>query len=101
MPDVKTMSAQDKIGEAMRRSIPMLPAEAQEQVKAVLTPTALAIAAGTLIVWAGSQFFGVGEVVDVILLVVGVATIGLGVFGGGVNFMILPRPLLTLKPTQI
>jgi hypothetical protein len=82
MPDVRNMSAQDKIGEAMRRSLPLLPAEARDQVAAMLTPTSLAIVAGTLIVWAGSHFFGVGEIVDVILLVVGVATIGLGVFSG-------------------
>ncbi len=82
MPDVRNMSAEEKIGEAMRRSLPMLPAEARDQVAAMLTPTSLAIVAGTLIVWAGSHFFGVGEIVDVILLVVGVATIGLGVFSG-------------------
>jgi hypothetical protein len=82
MSDVKTMSKQERIGEAMRRSIPLLPAEAQEQVKAMLTPTSLAIVAGTLIVWAGSHFFGAGEIVDVVLLVVGAAFIGLGVFSG-------------------
>jgi len=82
MADVYAMSAEEKIGEAMRRSLPLLPAEAQEQVKAMLTPTSLAIVAGTLVVWAGSHFFGVGEIVDVILLVVGVAFIGLGVFSG-------------------
>ncbi len=30
MPDVRTMSAEQKIGEAMRRSIPLLPVEARE-----------------------------------------------------------------------
>ena len=82
MGDVSRMSKQEKIGEAMRRSLPLLPAEAQEQVKAMLTPTSLSIAAGTLIVWAGSHFFGVGEIVDVILLVVGAAFLGLSVFSG-------------------
>jgi hypothetical protein len=82
MNNVLSMSTQDKIGEAMRRSIPLLPAEAQEQVKALLTPEALAIVAGTLIVWAASHFFGVGEIVDIILLVGGVFFIGLGVFSG-------------------
>jgi len=32
--------------------------------------------AGTLAVWAGSHFFGVGEVVDLALLLVGAFTIG-------------------------
>jgi len=80
------MSSTEKIGEAMSRAIPMLPAEAQEQIKAMLTPEALAIAAGTLIVWAASHFFGVGEIVDIILLVAGVAFIGLGVFSGAEEF---------------
>jgi hypothetical protein len=82
MADVKTMSTQEKIGEAIRRSLPLLPAEAREQVKAMLTPESLAIISGTLVVWAGSHFFGVGEIVDVILLVIGFAAVGLGVFSG-------------------
>lgn len=80
------MTTTEKIGEAMRRAIPMLPAEAQEQIKAMLTPEALAIIAGTLIIWAASHFFGVGEVVDIILLVAGVAFIGPAVFTGAEEF---------------
>lgn len=83
---VAEMSSTDKIGEAMRRAIPLLPAEAQEQIKALSMPEALAIVAATLIVWAGSHLFGVGEIVDIILLVVGVAFIGLGVFSGAEEF---------------
>lgn len=83
---IAEMSSTDKIGEAMQRAIPMLPAEAQEQIKAMLTPESLAIVAGTLIVWAASHFFGIGEVVDIILLVAGVAFIGLGVFSGAEEF---------------
>jgi hypothetical protein len=82
MANVQTMSAQDKIGDAIRRSLPMLPGEAREQVLAMLSPESLAIVAGTLVVWAGSHFFGVGEIVDIILLVVGFATLGLSVFAG-------------------
>ncbi len=47
----------------------------------MLTPQSLAIVTGTLVVWAGSHFFGVGEIVDVILLVVGFALLGVAVFG--------------------
>lgn len=82
MTNVLTMSKQDKIGEAMKRSLPELPAEAQEVVKSLISPLNLAIVAGTLILWAGSHFFGVGELVDVILLAVGFVTIGIGVFSG-------------------
>jgi hypothetical protein len=76
------MSAQDKIGEAIQRSVPMLPAEARYQVQAMLSPKSLAIVAGTLTVWAGSHFFGVGEIIDIILLVAGFAVLGFSVFNG-------------------
>jgi hypothetical protein len=81
--NVSSMSTEEKIAEALRRSLPHLPAEAREQVLALLTPASLTIIAGTLVVWAGSHFFGVGEVVDVILLLVGVVTIGGGVWQFG------------------
>lgn len=84
--NVAQMSAEGKLTEAIKRAIPMLPSKAQEQLKALLTPQALAIAVGTLVVWAGSHFFGVGEFVDIILLGVGAAFIGLGVFDGAAHF---------------
>ena len=76
------MSAQEKIAEAIRRSLPMLPAETRQQVEAMLSPTSLAIITGTLIVWAGSHLVGVGEIVDIILLVTGFAILGLSVVSG-------------------
>jgi hypothetical protein len=76
------MSAEEKIGEAMRRSLPYLPGDAGQIVLQMLEPGTLAIIAGTLVVWAGSHFFGVGEVVDLILLSVGVLTLGLSAFSG-------------------
>ncbi len=82
MPDTLTLSATERVGEAMRRSLPLLPGEARGTVEAMLQPEALAIVAGTLVVWAGSHFFGVGEVVDIILLVVGFAALGMSVFSG-------------------
>ncbi len=57
--------------------------ELATQFRAMLTPGNIAIAAGTLAVWAVSQAFGVGEVVDAILLFVGAAFIGLGIFKAG------------------
>ena len=77
------LSTQERIAEAMRRSLPLLPAEARHQVEALISPESLAIIAGTLLLWAGSQFFGVGEIVDIILLTVGFAVLGLSVFSGG------------------
>jgi hypothetical protein len=76
------MSPKDKVGEAMRRSISILPADAGQVVSLMLQPESLAILTGTLVVWAGSHFFGVGEIVDAVLLVVGAFTLGFGVFDG-------------------
>lgn len=80
--NVSVLGPQDKIGEALRRSLPLLPAEARHVVEAMIEPEALAIMGGTLIVWAGSHFFGVGEIVDVALLTVGFALLGASVLTG-------------------
>jgi hypothetical protein len=79
---IARMTAADKIGEAMRRSLPHLPAQARSIVESMLTPVSLALIAGTLVVWAGSHFVGVGEIVDIILLCVGVVSLGFAVFEG-------------------
>ncbi len=76
------MSGSDKIGEAMRRSLPHIPSDARVVVNSLLQPQSLGIIAGTLIVWAGSHAFGVGEIVDIILLGIGVIALGFAVFEG-------------------
>jgi hypothetical protein len=73
---VSAMSNAEKLGEAMRRALPLLPADVAAQVEALLTPESLAIMAGVTVVWGVSHFFGVGEVADAILLVVGAAVLG-------------------------
>ncbi|HEY6530571.1 MAG TPA: hypothetical protein VIZ65_17920 [Cellvibrionaceae bacterium] len=80
--DIIRMSSADKVGEAIRRSLPFLPNEARSIVQSMLTPTSLALITGTLVVWAGSHFVGVGEIVDLILLGVGVLALGFSVFEG-------------------
>jgi hypothetical protein len=76
------MSVEEKLEAALRRSLPMLPAEARDTVMQMLTPQALAIVLGTLVVWAASHLFGIGEIVDIILLVVGFAVLGATVLSG-------------------
>ncbi|MEP7337340.1 MAG: hypothetical protein ABI977_06310 [Acidobacteriota bacterium] len=73
---VSAWSTTDKIAETLRRSKRHLPAHLAGQVDALLSPGNLALMAGTLALWAGSHFFGVGEIVDVALLTVGAFTIG-------------------------
>jgi len=82
MPNVALMRNEGKLAEAMRRSLPLLPAEARNQVLALLEPSSIAIISATLLIWAGSHFFGVGEIVDVLLLGVGFSLLGMAVFTG-------------------
>jgi hypothetical protein len=81
--NIMTMSTQDKVVEAIQRSMPLLPAEARYQVQALLSPEAIATMLATLLVWAGSHFFGVGEFIDIILLVAGFAILGRSAVEGG------------------
>lgn len=76
---VGTWSSAQKVGEALRRSLPHLPAHLRGQVEMLLTPEALAMITGVLVVWAGAHFTGVGEVADLVLLTVGVFAIGAAV----------------------
>ncbi len=62
--------------EAIVRSKRYLPAALAGQLDAFMTPENLEILAGTIAIWAGSHFFGVGEIADVALLLVGAFTIG-------------------------
>lgn len=71
MADVARMSKETRIQESMRRSLNRLGPSARSQVEAMLSPSSIAIICTTLVAWAGSHFFGVGEIVDMILLVVG------------------------------
>lgn len=72
----------DKLGEALERSLPHLGPEAREEIEKLLDPTTLAIVAGVIVAWIASHFIGIGEIIDVILLAVGVFAIGLAIFEG-------------------
>jgi hypothetical protein len=71
--------------EKLRRTIeyalssPNLSVEFKRALSELLSPENLAIAAGVMLVWAGSHFFGVGEVVDAVLI--GAASVTLGLQG--------------------
>ncbi|HEX4810609.1 MAG TPA: hypothetical protein VH325_16855 [Bryobacteraceae bacterium] len=74
--NVGSMSVTDRLAEVLKRSKKNFGPDVGQQIDALLSPVNLAILAGTLVVWAGSHFFGVGEIVDVLLLVVGAFAIG-------------------------
>ncbi len=73
-------SLEDKFAEALKRTAPKLPGEMRHQFEALLTPASLAVMAGALAVWAGAQFFGVGEIADIVLLLAGVYFLGSAIF---------------------
>ncbi len=74
--DVSGWRVEDKLGEAMRRSRPYMPAEIWDQVQAFLTLESITIMATVTAAWAISHFFGVGEIADGLLLVAGGALMG-------------------------
>lgn len=79
---IASLSNDKKLALAIERSLAMLPVEAAEIVKSMLSPTNIAIMLGTLVLWATSHFVGIGEIVDVILLAAGVLILGFSVFDG-------------------
>lgn len=66
----------ERLLDAAYRALPLMPEQIRDQVAELLTPQAMAIIAGVAAVWAGSHFFGVGVVVDVVFAGVAFATIG-------------------------
>jgi hypothetical protein len=73
---VASWSTADKIAGAIRRSLHHMPAEAAAKICGLLSPTTLAILAGTLALWAGSHAIGIGEAIDVLVLVTGFVFVG-------------------------
>jgi hypothetical protein len=63
-------------------ALPKLGPEAGHQLKQMISPQSLAIMAGVLISWVVSHGFGVGEIIDVVILTVGVFAIGMAIFSG-------------------
>ncbi|HEU5134304.1 MAG TPA: hypothetical protein VFU13_04090 [Steroidobacteraceae bacterium] len=82
MDSVASWSFEQRLGETFRRTVPKLGPEAAGQLSALINPTSLGIIAGVLVAWIVSHAFGVGEVIDIIILVVGVASIGFAIFSG-------------------
>jgi hypothetical protein len=70
------MSTTDRLAEVLKRSKKNFGPDIGNAIDSLLSPANLTIMAGMLVVWAGSHFFGVGEIVDVLLLIVGAFTIG-------------------------
>jgi hypothetical protein len=98
MPNVATMTVTDRLAEVLERSKKNFGPEARQAIDSLLSPTNLAIMSATLLAWAGSHLFGVGEIVDVLLLVVGAFSIGWSI--GDVATDLYDFAKLTLNATS-
>ena len=78
---ISTWSSTDKAAEAIRRSKRFMPDSVARQLDSFLSAENLSILSGTVVAWAGSHFFGVGEVADVALLLVGAFMVGTSITG--------------------
>lgn len=71
-----SLTPTQKVIEAMFRSDLFMPGAVGEQMKQLLTLQNAAILAASVVAWAVSQAFGVGEIFDAIMLVVAAGSIG-------------------------
>ena len=81
--NVASWPLERKLIEAASRATEKLPREMQAQFAALFTPTSVAITGAVLVAWAGSHLVGVGEVVDLILLLITLGTVGWQAFQVG------------------
>ena len=79
---VAHMSKAEKLSAGIEHSLKYMPADLKSVGQALLEPKALAIMVGTLLAWAASHAFGIGEVIDLILLGIGVLSVGFSIFSG-------------------
>lgn len=84
---VANMPLEDRFSNVLSRTLSKLPAELQEEFAMLLSPASLAIVVGTMVIWAGSHYFGVGFIVDALLLVAGFGFLGWQVWTVGGDFV--------------
>lgn len=80
--NISGLSSVEKISQAMLGAGSKIPGEAGAALKSMLTPQNLSIMAGVVALWVGSHAFGIGAIIDIILLSVGAAALGWSVFEG-------------------
>lgn len=82
MEHVASWPFEKRLEESIRRALPKLGPEVQSQIRKILTPEALAVVAAVLVAWIASHAFGVGEIIDIIIVALGALAIGIAVFEG-------------------
>jgi hypothetical protein len=81
-PNIAGAPIEERLRTAIEATISKVPSEVGQQLKQLLQPQTLAIAAGILVIWAGLHFTGVGEVADAAILVVGWIALGAAAWQG-------------------
>jgi hypothetical protein len=81
--DISAMPTTRRLEIVLRKAASLLPGGLGRRLLELLSPTALAVMAGVVVIWAGSHFVGVGEVADVVLLAAGWLAIGGAALDGG------------------
>ncbi|HKO50776.1 MAG TPA: hypothetical protein VJV79_23815 [Polyangiaceae bacterium] len=76
------MDFNQRLTNVIERTLPKVGPEVRAQLAALVQPQALAVLTVVLAAWVGSHALGLGEIIDVIVAVLGVAALGWAVFQG-------------------
>lgn len=82
MNNIAAVPLETRLEEVFRRTLPKLGPEARSQLEAIISPASLAIVAGVMVAWVVSHAFGIGEVIDILVVALGVVAVGWAVFTG-------------------
>jgi len=73
---VNQWSNEQRLEAVINRSAKQLPGEVGDILLGFIEPASLATMVGVFTLWTGAHFFGVGEIADIVLLIVGVVALG-------------------------
>jgi len=81
---VQAMPLEDRMIEVLHRAVQsdLLSEDAKQQLEQLLSPEAIAATVAVLAVWAGSQAIGIGFFIDMLMLAVGVFSVGMAAIEG-------------------
>ena len=83
MAGIADQSFGEKLGLVFQRcAAAYLAPDIGRQLLALVSPESLAITAAVFVAWIGSHLVGVGELIDIVIGVVGLFSVGLAVFSG-------------------
>ena len=85
---VSQWRVEDKLGAVIRRAALLLPEDVGKELLKLLDPLALAAMAVVVVIWAFGHFWIASEIVDVILLLLGVLALGSMAFEAAENLII-------------